>query len=83
MTYGGPHTPTITDGWSGGRIWDQALAGEGFIVFHLDPRSASGKGAVSAWTAYKQLGVQELEDIKDGDRLAQAEALRGRRRGSA
>ena len=66
MTYGGPHTPMISDGWSGGRIWDQALANEGFIVFHLDPRSASGKGAVSAWKAYKQLGVQELEDIKEG-----------------
>ena len=30
----------------------------------MDPRTASGKGAVSAWTAYKHLGVQELEDIK-------------------
>jgi dipeptidyl-peptidase-4 len=54
------------DGWAGGRIGDQALAAQGFIVFHLDPRSASGKGAVSAWKAYKHLGVQELEDIKEG-----------------
>ena len=30
----------------------------------MDPRPASGKGAASAWTAYKHLGVQELEDIK-------------------
>ncbi len=66
MTYGGPHTPTTSNSWTGGRLWDQALASEGFIVFHLDPRSASGKGAVSAWKAYKKLGVQELEDIKDG-----------------
>ncbi|QEH36850.1 Prolyl tripeptidyl peptidase precursor [Aquisphaera giovannonii] len=66
MTYGGPHTPTVTDSWAGGRLWDQALASEGFIVFHLDPRSASGKGAVSAWTAYRHLGVRELEDIKEG-----------------
>jgi dipeptidyl aminopeptidase/acylaminoacyl peptidase len=65
MTYGGPHTPTVTDTWSGGRIWEQALASEGFVVFRADPRPASGKGAVSAWTAYKKLGVQELEDIKD------------------
>ncbi|APW63002.1 DPP IV N-terminal domain-containing protein [Paludisphaera borealis] len=64
-TYGGPHTPTVTDTWTGGRLWEQALAGEGFIVFRADPRPASGKGAVSAWTAYKKLGVQELEDIKD------------------
>ena len=64
MTYGGPHAPTVSDSWAGGRMWDQALASEGFIVFRMDPRTASGKGAVSAWTAYKHLGVQELEDIK-------------------
>jgi dipeptidyl-peptidase-4 len=63
-TYGGPHAPTVADSWAGGRMWDHALAREGFIVFHMDPRSASGKGAASAWTAYKHLGVQELEDIK-------------------
>jgi len=63
-TYAGPHFPTVSDSWAGGRMWDHALAREGFIVFHMDPRSASGKGAVSAWQAYKHLGVQELEDIK-------------------
>jgi dipeptidyl aminopeptidase/acylaminoacyl peptidase len=66
MTYGGPQMPMTNDGWQGGRLWDQALAREGLIVFHLDPRSASGKGAMSAWKAYKHLGVQELEDIKEG-----------------
>jgi dipeptidyl-peptidase-4 len=45
-------------------MWDHALAREGFIIFHMDPRSASGKGANSAWKAYKHLGVQELDDIK-------------------
>jgi dipeptidyl-peptidase 4 len=64
-TYGGPHAPSVSDGWDGGRIWDQALAHEGFVVFLMDPRSASGKGATSTWKAYKHLGVQELEDITD------------------
>jgi dipeptidyl-peptidase 4 len=64
MTYGGPHAPTVSDSWAGGRMYDQALASEGFIAFRMDPRPASGKGAVSAWTAYKHMGVQELEDIK-------------------
>ena len=63
QTYGGPHFPTIRDSWAGARAADQALAQEGVIVFRADPRSASGKGAVSAWTAYKRLGVPELEDI--------------------
>ncbi len=65
-TYAGPHAPTVSDSWGGGRMWDQALAQEGFVVFLMDPRSASGKGATAAWSAYKHLGVQELEDIKDG-----------------
>jgi len=63
-TYGGPHAPTIRDSWFGGQVADHAAAQMGFIVFRCDPRSASGKGAVSTWTAYRQLGVQELKDIE-------------------
>lgn len=65
MTYGGPHAPTIRDTWSGGRARDHMLAQMGMLVFRCDPRSASGKGACSAWAAYKQLGVQELKDIEE------------------
>jgi len=65
MTYGGPHAPTIRDSWSGGAARDQMLAQMGMLVFRCDPRSASGKGACSAWTAYKQLGVQELKDVEE------------------
>src|SRR5262249_31645059 len=64
MTYAGPHAPRVRDSWGGGRVRDEMLAQLGFIVFRCDPRSASGKGAVSAWSAYKQLGVQELKDIE-------------------
>ncbi len=63
-TYGGPHAPVIHDRWLGGRLRDRGLANLGFLVFHVDPRSASGKGACSTWTAYRQLGVQELADIE-------------------
>ncbi|MBA7481432.1 Tol-Pal system protein TolB [subsurface metagenome] len=65
MTYGGPHSPTIRNTWSGSRARDHMLAQMGMLVFRCDPRSASGKGACSAWTAYKQLGVRELEDIEE------------------
>jgi dipeptidyl-peptidase 4 len=64
MTYGGPQMPVIRDGFGGGKTRDEALANAGYIVFRCDPRSASGQGAVSAWTAYRQLGVQELKDIE-------------------
>ncbi len=63
-TYAGPHAPIIHDSWAGGQVADQVLATMGFLVFRSDPRSASGKGAASTWTAYRQLGVQELKDIE-------------------
>lgn len=63
-TYGGPHAPTVRDVWQAGRAEDHALARAGYIIFRADPRSASGKGAVSTWTAYKQLGVPETKDVE-------------------
>jgi dipeptidyl-peptidase-4 len=64
FVYAGPHMPTLRDGFDG-RVQDQALATAGIVVFHVDPRSSSGKGAASAWTAYRQLGVRELNDLDD------------------
>jgi dipeptidyl-peptidase-4 len=64
QTYGGPHAPVVRDSWAGGQLRDRGLANLGFVVFHVDPRSASGKGACSTWTAYRQLGVQEMADIE-------------------
>jgi dipeptidyl aminopeptidase/acylaminoacyl peptidase len=77
-TYGGPHAPTVRDAWPygglrGPGLRDQALAGLGFIVFKADPRSASGKGACSTWTAYRQLGVQELADVETAIRWLTAQ----------
>ncbi len=34
-------------------VWEQMLAQMGAIVFQCDPRPASGKGACSAWTAWR------------------------------
>lgn len=65
MTYGGPHSPTIRNAWSRRMARDHMLAQMGILVFRCDPRSASGKGACSAWTVYKQLGVLELKDIEE------------------
>jgi dipeptidyl aminopeptidase/acylaminoacyl peptidase len=65
FTYGGPHAPTVRDEYGGGRVLDNTLATNGIIVLRVDPRSASGKGAQSAWACYKQLGVQELKDLEE------------------
>lgn len=64
-TYAGPAAPVVRDSWSGGRRWEQVLASMGIVVFSADPRSASGKSSKLTWTAYRQLGVQELRDIED------------------
>ena len=83
-TYGGPHAPTVRDEWAGGKLYDQALASEGFVVFHVDPRSASGKGAASTWAAYRKLGVKELEDITDAINWLKAKSyVDGKRIGMA
>lgn len=63
MTYAGPQAPSISDSWGGGQVFDNALASAGIVAFRADPRSASGKGAQSAWTSYKEMGVGELKDI--------------------
>ena len=36
------------------------------VVFICDNRSASGKGYVSARTAYKKMGPSEMKDVEDG-----------------
>jgi dipeptidyl-peptidase 4 len=63
-TYAGPHAPTVREGWSW-RSFEQVLAHLGVVSFRVDPRSASGKGAVSAWACYKQMGVPELKDLEE------------------
>jgi dipeptidyl-peptidase-4 len=66
-TYGGPHAPQVKDGWGGtGYLFHQLLAQKGVVVWICDNRTASGKGAESAWPAYKKFGELELRDVEDG-----------------
>jgi dipeptidyl aminopeptidase/acylaminoacyl peptidase len=64
MTYAGPHAPTVREGWSG-RTQDSAIARNGLVLFRVDPRSASGKGAKAHWACFRKLGVQELKDLEE------------------
>ena len=67
FTYAGPHAPQVRNAWGGPTyLWHQSLAQKGYIVWVLDNRTASGKGAESAWTAYKNFGEWEMRDIEDG-----------------
>ena len=64
LTYAGPHAPTVKDGAGTRGGFEQILAAQGVVVFRVDPRSASGQGAQSAWTCFNQLGVGELKDLE-------------------
>ena len=66
-TYAGPGAQQVTNRWGGqGYMFHQLLAQQGFIVFVLDNRSASGKGVESQWPIYQRLGELELRDLEDG-----------------
>jgi dipeptidyl-peptidase-4 len=67
FTYSGPHAPQVKNGWGGSTyMWHQLLAQRGYIIWYLDNRTASGKGAESAWPVYKNFGPLELRDLEDG-----------------
>jgi dipeptidyl-peptidase-4 len=66
-TYSGPHAPQVKNAWGGPTyMWHQLLAQKGYIIWVLDNRSSSGKGAESAWASYKNFGPLELRDLEDG-----------------
>ena len=66
-TYAGPHAPRVKNAWGDtAHLFLQLIAQQGVLVWVCDNRTASGKGAVSAWHGYKRMGVTELEDIEDG-----------------
>jgi dipeptidyl-peptidase-4 len=67
FTYSGPHAPQVRNAWAGSTyMWYQMLAQNGYIIWVCDNRSASGKGAESAWPVYRNLGALELRDLEEG-----------------
>ena len=64
--YAGPHAPRVRNTWGGSSgLFNALVAQQGVIVWICDNRTASGKGAVSAWPVYKNFGELELRDIED------------------
>jgi dipeptidyl-peptidase-4 len=67
FTYAGPHSQQVRNAWRGSEgMYHQLLAQKGIVVWICDNRSASGKGAESMWTIYRNFGELELRDIEDG-----------------
>ena len=69
LLYGGPHAPKVLNRWSGqglqSMLFLQLVAQQGAIAWVVDNRTASGKGAVSAWPVYKNFGESELRDYEE------------------
>jgi dipeptidyl-peptidase 4 len=69
LLYGGPHAPKVLNKWSGqglqSLLFLQLIAQQGAIAWVVDNRTASGKGAVSAWPVYRNFGESELRDYED------------------
>jgi dipeptidyl-peptidase-4 len=67
FTYAGPGASQVKNQWGGREyMFHQMLAQHGVLVWVLDNRSASGKGAESQWPVYGRLGELELQDLEDG-----------------
>jgi dipeptidyl-peptidase-4 len=66
FTYAGPGAQQVRNEWRGQfLLFHQLIAQQGVIVWIVDNRSASGKGAVSRWPVYKNFGELELRDLED------------------
>ena len=69
--YGGPGLPKVTDAWHGTE--DQILASAGYLVFVVDPRSATLLDERLARGVKGQaVGVHELNDLVDAVRWLKA-----------
>jgi dipeptidyl-peptidase-4 len=66
FVYAGPGAQQVRNEWRGQfMLFNQLIAQEGALVWIVDNRSASGKGAVSRWPVYKNFGELELRDLED------------------
>ncbi len=68
FTYAGPgrRQSCATGGAAPQHMFHQLLAQSGVVVWLLDNRSASARGAESQWPVYGRLGEAELQDLEDG-----------------
>ncbi|HLU38806.1 MAG TPA: DPP IV N-terminal domain-containing protein, partial [Planctomycetota bacterium] len=63
-TYSGPDAPSVRNAWSSS-VWHQFLVQNGYLVFQVNVRTASGRGQDKTRLCYRRLGLQELADLED------------------
>ena len=63
--YGGPHAQSVRNTWQGLGM-DQVFAHDGYVVWEMDNRGTSGRGHAFESAVFRNLGVQELADQREG-----------------
>ena len=76
--YGGPGAPTVNDAWdysfAGNALFDQVLAARGYVVFSVDPRSATGQSKTLENTVLRRMQTDNvLDDVVDGVKWLKAQ----------
>jgi dipeptidyl-peptidase-4 len=76
--YGGPGAPTVNDSWdysfAGNAYFDQVLINHGYVVFSVDPRSATGQSKTLENTVVRKMMADgELGDIVAGVKWLKAQ----------
>ena len=76
--YGGPGAPTVNDSWdysfAGNAYFDQVLVDRGYVVFSVDPRSATGQSKTLENTVVRKMMADgELNDIVAGVKWLKAQ----------
>ena len=78
--YGGPGAPTVNDKWdysfAGNALFDQVLAARGYVVFSVDPRTATGQSKTLENAVLRKMQTDNvLDDVVAGVRWLKTQAF--------
>lgn len=71
--YGGPSAPTVSDGWQNETLFDNMLAGKGYIAVAIDNRAATAISKTLENTLLASPGAGETADLAAGIRWLKAQ----------
>lgn len=72
--YGGPSAPSVVNGWQRDIFWENLLLQHGYVVVHVDNRSATGISKdLEKLVLKRMLGEVELNDLVDAARWLKAQ----------
>jgi dipeptidyl-peptidase 4 len=67
--YGGPSAPQVVNEWQRYTLWENLLAQHGFVVMHIDPRSATAiSKSLENLVSNRLMTTVELNDLVDAAR---------------